>query len=137
VLAHLIDASDASGRPDPIADYNVIMGELESFGADLEKKPTVLVASKIDVANPEKIAKLRKLAKKLKLDLYEISAVTGKGIPELKYALGKRVAQIRAGTYEHAAPKARKAAAPRRAKKKAVGVKRIPKRTAFKKRRSR
>ncbi len=135
VLAHVIDISDASGRPDPIADYNVIMDELKSFGATLEKKPMILVASKMDVANPEKLAKLRKHAKKLKLDLYEISAVTGKGIPELKYALGKRVAEIRAGTYKPSQPK--KAASPRKTKKKAVGVKRIPKRAAFKKRQSR
>ena len=135
VLAHVIDISDASGRPDPIADFRVIMDELKSFGADLEKKPMVLVASKMDVANPEKIAKLRKHAKKLKLDLYEISAVAGKGIPELKYALGKRVAEIRAGTY--APPQPRKAASARKAKKKAIGVKRVPKRAAFKKRQSR
>jgi len=138
VLAHVIDVSDASGRPDPVADFNVIMEELKSFGAGLEKKPMVLVASKMDVANPEKIAKLRKHAKKLKLDLYEISAVTGKGIPELKYGLGKRVAEIRAGTYEQKTPATRKKAVrSRKAKKKAASVKRIPKRAAFKKRQSR
>ena len=57
VLVHMIDVSDASGRPDPVADFKVIMGELKSFGADLEKKPMIVVASKIDVANPEKLAK--------------------------------------------------------------------------------
>lgn len=138
-LAHLIDVSDASGRDDPAKDFDVIMTELESFGAGLEKKPMIVVASKIDVANPEKLAKLRKYAKKLKLDLYEISAVTGKGIPELKYALGKRVAGIRAGKEKpkprRAAPR-RKAVSPRKARK-AQSVKRIPKRAAFKKRKSR
>ena len=136
VLAHVIDVSDASGRPDPVADYNVIMDELKSFGAGLEKKPMVLVASKMDVANPDKIAKLRKHAKKLKLDLYEISAVTGKGIPEVKYGLGKRVAEIRAGTYEQE-PARKKAVSVRKAKKKSESVARIPKRAAFKKRRGR
>jgi GTP-binding protein len=138
VLAHLIDVSDASGRPDPVADFKVIMDELKSFGADLEKKPMVLVASKIDVANPEKVARLRKHAKKLKLDLYEISAVTGQGIQELKYALGKRVAAIRAGAYaeEHPAVKERVGSS-RKAKKKAEAVKRISKQAAFKKRQSR
>jgi GTP-binding protein len=133
-LAHLIDVSDASGRPDPIEDFDVIMRELKSFGAGLETKPMILVASKIDVANPEKLAKLRKHAKKLKLDLYEISAVTGKGIPELKYALGRRVAAIRAGTYV-----ARKHAPKKRASRasKPQSARRIPKRAAFKKRKSR
>jgi len=134
LLAHMVDVSDASGRPDPIKDFDVIMTELASFGEGLEKKPMIVVASKMDVANPEKLSRLRKYAKKRKLDLYEISAVTGKGIAELKYALGKRVAEIRSGK---AKPVARKrAASPRRARK-AQAVRRIPKRAAFKKRKSR
>ena len=134
VLAHVIDVSDASGRPDPVHDYNVIMGELESFGSELEKKPMMVVASKMDVANPDKLAALKKHCKKLKLDLYEISAVTGKGIAELKYGLGKRVADIPAGTYRQHKPARKKAASPR---KKPQSAQRIPKRAAFKKRKSR
>lgn len=134
VLAHVIDVSDASGRSDPVHDYSVIMGELESFGSELEKKPMVVVASKMDVANPDKLTALRKHCKKLKLDLYEISAVTGKGIPELKYGLGRRVAEIRAGTYRQTKPARKKAASPRR---KPQSAQRIPKRAAFKKRKSR
>jgi GTP-binding protein len=138
LLAHLIDISDASGRPDPVQDFHVIMEELTSFGAELEKKPMIVVASKIDVANPEKLTRLRKHCKKLKLELYEISAVTGKGIPELKYAMGRKVKEIREGTYQ-AVPPARKrtAASPRKVKKKVQSVRRIPKRAAFKKRKSR
>ena len=137
LLAHLVDVSDASGRPDPVKDFDVIMTELKKFGADLEKKPMIVVASKIDVANPEKLAKLRKYAKKLKLDLFEISAVTGAGIPQLKYALSERVAEIRAGTYVTRKTSARrKPASPRKARKLAK-PRRIPKRAAFKKRKSR
>src|SRR5499425_60549 len=33
LLAHVIDMSEASGRPDPVHDFEVIMGELKSFGA--------------------------------------------------------------------------------------------------------
>src|SRR5205085_8704381 len=49
-LAHMIDVSDASGRPDPVKDFGVIMDELKSFGAGLETKPMIVVASKIDAA---------------------------------------------------------------------------------------
>jgi len=114
------------------------MGELKSFGADLEKKPMIVAASKIDVANPEKLAKLVKHCKKLKLKLYEISAVTGKGIPELKYALGKMVAEIRAGAYaaEHPPAKKRPVSA-RKEKKKSERMKRISKQRAFKQRQTR
>jgi GTP-binding protein len=114
LLVHLVDVSEASGRPDPVKDYDVIMGELASFGAGLETKPVIVVASKIDAAQkpekrttkgtkgkttkaakePEKLAKLRKYCKKLKLELYPISAVTGEGIDELKYAIGRKVQEM-------------------------------------------
>src|SRR4051812_29267373 len=45
MLVHLVDVSDASGREDPVEDFEVITGELESFGAGLEQKPLILVAS--------------------------------------------------------------------------------------------
>ena len=48
LLAHVVDVSESSGRPDPVKDFEVIMGELESFGAGLESKPMLVVASKID-----------------------------------------------------------------------------------------
>ena len=63
LLVHLVDVSDASGRPDPVMDFEVIMGELGSFGAGLENKPMIVAASKCDVANKTKLAKLKKYAK--------------------------------------------------------------------------
>lgn len=95
LLVHLVDVSDASGRPDVVKDVEVIRGELASFGADLESKPMLMVASKIDIANREKVTALKKYCKKHKLKLYEISAVTGKGVEELKYAIAKEVDALR------------------------------------------
>src|ERR1700720_3145109 len=68
LLAHMVDVSDDSGRPDPVKDVEVITKELKSFGGKLDEKPTILVASKIDVANKEKLAKLKKYAKKMGID---------------------------------------------------------------------
>src|SRR3989440_7659468 len=95
LLVHLVDVSDASGRTDPAKDVEVILGELGSFGAELEDKPMLMVASKIDAANEDKLAKLKRYCKKQKLKLYEISAVTGKGIEELKYAIAEEVQELR------------------------------------------
>jgi GTP-binding protein len=95
LLAHMVDVSDDSGRPDPVKDVEVITKELKSFGGKLDEKPTILVASKIDAANKEKLAKLKKYAKKQGMDLYPISAVTGKGIEELKYAVAHKVEEAR------------------------------------------
>ena len=95
LLVHLVDVSDASGRPDIVKDVEVIMDELSSFGAGLETKPMIMVASKIDVANPEKLAKLKRWATRKKLKLYPISAVTGEGIDKLKFAMAKEVERLR------------------------------------------
>jgi GTP-binding protein len=91
----MVDVSDASGRPDPVKDFEVINRELKSFGAGLENKPMIVVASKIDVANKEKLAKLKRHCKKHGLELFPISAVTGKGIEELKYAMADKVEEVR------------------------------------------
>jgi len=104
VLVHLVDVSDASGRPDPVEDFKVINKELASFspkageeGADqhpLADKPMIVVATKIDAANPEKLKKLAAYVKRRKLEFHAISAVTGQGIDELKWALAKRVLPV-------------------------------------------
>src|SRR6266850_136891 len=104
LLVHLVDVSDSSGRPDPVKDVEVIAEELASFGAHLEDKPVIMVASKIDVANKEKLAKLKRYCKKNDLELFPISAVTGKGIDDLKYAIAEKVEEIRAEAADQPAP---------------------------------
>jgi GTP-binding protein len=101
LLVHLVDVSDASGRPDPVEDFKVIMGELRSFGHGLDQKPMMVAASKVDVANPEKLKKLRAMAKRRKLPFFEISAVTGLGIDKLKYAIGERIRELRTESEVH------------------------------------
>src|SRR5438105_5805356 len=58
VIVHLVDVSDEPDRPDPVEDFKVITEELRSFDPALAAKPTVLVATKADVASPEKLKKL-------------------------------------------------------------------------------
>lgn len=100
VLLHLIDVSDFGPSPDPIQDFNVIMNELASFGAGLETKPMIVVASKADVANPQKLETLEKYCAKRGYPLMKISAVAGTGIEKLKYDVGAIVRQIRQGNYD-------------------------------------
>ena len=92
VLAHLVDVSDASGRPDPVEDFKVINNELASFGNGLDEKPMIVVATKIDAASPEKLKRLSTYAKRRKLEFHAISAVTGEGVDALRYALGRQLA---------------------------------------------
>jgi GTP-binding protein len=116
LLVHLVDVSDASGRPDPVEDFKVINQELASFtsssidnGSDpfsdddgkpkkpnhpLVNKTMIVCATKIDSANPDKLKKLAAHIKRKKLEFHAISAVTGQGIEELKWALARRLRPI-------------------------------------------
>jgi GTP-binding protein len=108
VLVHLVDVSDASeaiegnARPDPVDDFKLITAELKAFDPTLPQKPTILVATKADVANPDKLKKLKAFASRRKLPFYTISAVTGEGVDKLKYAIAEAVSQHR--THEPAPP---------------------------------
>jgi GTP-binding protein len=116
VIVHLVDVSDSSAaaggsaaaigtdRPDPVADFKVITAELATFDPALAAKPTILVAAKIDVANPAKLKKLAAYAKRRKLPFYAISAVTGEGIEPLKYAISELVAAHRPAPIEMGEP---------------------------------
>jgi GTP-binding protein len=83
------------------------MNELASFGAGLEDKPMLLVANKLDSAIKDKLAALKKLARKKKLELHAISAVTGEGVDKLKYAIGERVQKMRKAQARKSTPDAR------------------------------
>jgi len=91
LLVHLVDVSEASGR-DPVHDFETIMAELASFSEDLVRKPMIVAASKMDVAqDPARVASLRELAAERGLPYFEISSATGQGIEALKFAMADRV----------------------------------------------
>ena len=90
VLVHLVDMSE-TGR-DPIHDFETLLVELESFDESLARRPMLVAASKMDVAqDPDKVTALRQLAAARDLPFFEISSVTGQGIEALKFALAERV----------------------------------------------
>jgi len=113
LLLHLVDVSDASGRPDPVEDFKVINKELASFTGTanqsdpdpfsddagkpskpnhpLAHKTMIVCATKIDAANPDKLKKLATHVKRRKLEFHAISAVTGQGIEELKWSLARHL----------------------------------------------
>jgi len=93
-LVHVIDVS-STGR-DPIDDFLTISRELELYKADLLSKPQMVAASKMDaVDDAARVENLREFCKGRGLEMYEISAVTGRGIDSLVTALGAKVEQLR------------------------------------------
>ena len=93
LLVHLVDVSETTGR-DPVEDFRIVMEELEGFSPDLIRKPMVVVASKVDVAQDKaRIDSLKTLAAEKGLPFYEISSVTGQGIEDLKYNMAQYLAK--------------------------------------------
>ena len=99
VIVHVVDASGISGR-DPIEDYKTICRELDAFSPALATRPRIIVASKRDLVNEDEdpLPSIRKLAKKEKLDLVEVSAATGKGLKELTRKLAGMLQSAREAT---------------------------------------
>jgi len=100
VLVHIIDVSSSTGR-DPVEDFEVICRELELFAGagdeaavSLSKKPRIAVANKIDALDePDRLKKLQRHLKKVRVPLYPISAATGEGLPALIDAMWREVAR--------------------------------------------
>ncbi len=94
LLVHLVDVSDL-GDPDPVHAYGAICHELELYSQELMKKNQIVVASKIDVVNPERRARLAEFCRGRGLLFNEISAATGLGIRELKDRIVQQLSQVK------------------------------------------
>lgn len=96
VIIHIVDAASVEGR-DPIADIHAINKELESYDPELLKKPQVIAANKMDVLYEGEdglIGRLQDEFEPLGIAVYPISAVSGKGLKELLYAVKKLLDEI-------------------------------------------
>ncbi len=83
IIIHLIDISPLTKR-DPVEDYKILNDELEAYSSELKKKPQIVALNKIDLKEAnERLVELRKRFKKLGVEVFPISAVTGEGINEL------------------------------------------------------
>ncbi|HUS07683.1 MAG TPA: GTPase ObgE [Bryobacteraceae bacterium] len=101
LLVHLVDISESTGR-DPVHDFDVIMEELANFSDDLVKKPMVLVATKIDVAqDPARLESLRELAATRDLPFLEISSVVGTGLDKLVAVMAAKVLEPQTETVKN------------------------------------
>ena len=83
IIIHLIDISRLTKR-DPVEDYKILNNELEAYSPDLKKKPQIVAVNKIDLKGAkEQLAEIRKKFKKIGVEVFPISALTGEGIIEL------------------------------------------------------
>ncbi len=91
LLLHLLDLSDLSQR-DPVEDYRTLNKELSLFDPALAEKPQIVALNKIDTPEAkQKLAKVRGYFRRIKKEVYPISALTGEGLPELLGSLSRHL----------------------------------------------
>ncbi|MCR5184953.1 MAG: GTPase ObgE [Bacilli bacterium] len=85
VIIHIIDLGE-SGR-DPYNDYLVINDELKNYGFGLEKRPMILVASKMDEEGAKE--RLEVLKKQINKEIYPLSSLLEEGVDAILYECAK------------------------------------------------
>ncbi|MDO5293720.1 MAG: GTPase ObgE [bacterium] len=88
VIIHIVDAASTEGR-DPIEDIKVINQELIAYNPELANRPQVIAANKTDIFfGDEEETVLKKMREEFEpqgIEVFPISAVSGKGVKELLY----------------------------------------------------
>lgn len=88
VIAYVIDMSGTEYNP--IESYETIINEIKKYDENMLKRPSVIIASKMDIENSkENLAKFQKKYPNLKI--YPISSIYNEGIKELITDLNKLV----------------------------------------------
>ncbi len=94
-IVHVIDTATIEPGRNPVDDLDVIEGELSRYGG-LDDRPRLVALNKIDVPDGNEIAAM--VIDDLKardLDVYPVSAASGKGLRELTFAMAEIVASTR------------------------------------------
>lgn len=91
ILLHFLDVS-YEGPDDPEESYQILRNELKLFDPGLLEKPELIAATKIDAADPEKVAAFQRFCSRTRTAPLFISSQSGEGIPELLNALDRLLA---------------------------------------------
>lgn len=97
VIIHIVDAASVDGR-DPINDIHVINSELAKYNRDIENRPQVIAANKVDLLDEmgyETVIEMLKeeFPEEKGYKIFPISAASGKGVNELLWYVNDLVKQ--------------------------------------------
>jgi GTPase len=93
VVLHLVDCT----QDDVVGAYTTIRNELREYGYGLDEKEEILALNKCEAMGPELAAEqARALEKAAGKKVYQISAVSGDGVREVLFALGRIIFDARA-----------------------------------------
>ena len=91
VIAHVIDMSGIEGR-NPYDDYLTINKELANFNPKILEKPQIIIANKMDLDSSKE--NLEKFKQKVDKKIFEVSALSNKGLDEVLTALADMLDEI-------------------------------------------
>lgn len=90
VIIHMVDVAGTEGR-NPIEDIYTINKELEAYNEEIAARPQVIAANKIDAiyddGETDPVALLKAEFEPKGIKVFPISAVSGKGLNELLFAV--------------------------------------------------
>ena len=117
LIVHVVDMTGGYEGRDPVEDYRIINRELALYADDLANRPRIVVANKCDVPGVED--NVRRLKEEVRKDaiaaadgnefadgvdeasrVFEISALTGKGVDALIHATAAKVHELREAARE-------------------------------------
>lgn len=123
LIIHVVDMTGGYEGRDPVEDYRIINNELKLYASDLAERPRIVVANKCDVPGVED--NIRRLKEEVLKDaieaaggnefadsvvedsrVFEVSALTGKGVDSLISAVAEKVHELREAAREAQAAQA-------------------------------
>lgn len=95
LIVHIVDAASTEGR-NPIEDIYAINKELEAYNPEIANRPQLIAANKIDMIYTEDdpVASIKAEFEPKGIPVYAISAISGKGLRELLYAISNRLSEL-------------------------------------------
>ena len=87
LMIHIVDAASTEGR-DPVADIYAINKELEIYNPEIAHRPQIIAANKIDMFYEDDDTAIEKIRQEFEpkgIQVFPISAISGKGVKELLY----------------------------------------------------
>lgn len=107
-LVHILDAGTLESDRDPISDYDALEKELAAYAVEpilteageqlipLDERPKLVVINKVDLPDGQAMADMTRAELESRgLRVFEISAVSRKGLEQLKYAMAELVTEAR------------------------------------------